>query len=111
MALSDGINLYWVKVNVDGIFQISGGVPDINGIRSSIVPSDEGSIYISGDTPAGELTFGIAGHDAGFVPFPNGNFNVPKRINHGIGVVILCQATGIAAAGKTIYVAYASRSS
>lgn len=109
MALSDGINLYWVRINTDGVFQISGGVPDINGRRVGLVPGDEGSIYISGDTPAGELTFGIAGHDAGFVAFPNGIFNVPKRINHGVNVVILCKAVGVASASKTIYVAYAGK--
>lgn len=111
MALADGINLYWVTINADGLFQISGGVPDIHGRRSKIVPNDEGSIYIDGDVPNGELTFGVAGKNAGFVAFPNGNFNVPKRINHGYGVVILCNAVGVTAANKTIYVAYAGRSS
>lgn len=116
MAEIDGINIYWVSMSVDGVYQISGGVPinsNLGGVakvsRSKVVESDEGTIYFSGDTPAGEFTFGIAGHNGGFIPFPNGNFNISKTLKHGYGVVILCSVTGLTVSGKTIYAAYAGR--
>jgi len=96
--MADKVKMKWVTINADNVFKIS---------QSDVVPSAEGSIYFSGDTPAGELTFGIAGHDNNFIAFPNGNFNISKTLKHGYGVVILCRSIGIVAAGKTIYVAYA----
>lgn len=96
--MADKVKMKWVKISADNVFKIS---------QSDVVPSSEGSVYFSGDTPEGELTFGIAGFDNGFIPFPNGNFNVSKTLKHGYGVVILCKAVGITAASKTIYVAYA----
>lgn len=98
MAASDGIHLKWVRVTFDGVYQIS---------QSEIVPSDNGCVYFSGDTPEGEFTFGIAGHDSNFVAIPNGNFNVSKNLRHGFGVVILCSVAGITGSGKEIYIAYA----
>jgi len=96
----DKVKLKWVMINADNVFKIS---------QSDVVPSDEGTIYLSGDIPAGELSFGIAGHDNNFIAFPNGVFNISKTIKHGYGVVILCKSVGIAAANKTVYVAYAGR--
>jgi hypothetical protein len=118
MAAADGVNLYWVKATVDGVLQISGGAPQtvrIAGsnltetVRKKVVETDEGSIYFSGDTPAGEFTFGIAGFDGNFVAFPNGTFNVSKTLKHGYGIVILCNVVGLTGSGKTIYIAYAGR--
>ncbi len=114
--MSAGIDIYWVQISVDGVYQISGGAPKKQTIagtttttRSKVVESDEGSIYFSGSTPAGEFTFGIAGFDSGFVPFPNGNFNISKTIKHGYGIVVLCSVVGLTGSGKTVYVAYAGR--
>lgn len=117
MAASDGVNLYWVPMTTDGVYQISGGPPQtirIAGggttiVRKKVVETDEGSIYFSGDTPAGEFTFGIAGHDGNFIAFPNGNFNVSKTLKHGYGIVILCSVSGLTGMGKTVYAAYAGR--
>jgi len=114
--MADGIDIYWVRINVDGVHQISGGVPhkqnianNVSTVRRQMVTSDEGTIYFSGDTPNGELTFGIAGHDGGFIPFPNGNFSISKTIKHGYGVVILCNAVGVTSSGNNFYIAYAGR--
>lgn len=96
--MANKVKMKWVKISTDNVFKIS---------QSDVVPSAEGSIYFSGDIPTGELTFGIAGHDNSFIPFPNGNFSVSKTLKHGYGVVILCKSVGIALAGKTVYVAYA----
>lgn len=96
----DKVKLKWIKISTDNVFKIS---------QADVVPSDEGTLYISGDTPAGELSFGIADFENNFVAFPNGTFNISKTLKHGYGVVILCKSVGVAAAGKTIYVAYAGR--